>query len=168
MDPEPWLRGPVAGVDARLAPLLYTFQHAREDLAKHTEDLTASQIWSRPHGWGPLGYHLRHIAGSTERLMTYVQGQQLTPEQLEAIHTQMDPGATRDELLAEIDAAFSAAEKVVRAFDPARLSEPREVGRQKLPSTVIGLLTHIAEHIMRHVGESIVYSRLARMEPPDR
>ena len=161
--PEPWLRGPIAGVDPLVAPILYAFQQAREDLGRHTEGLTTGQIWARPHGFGPVGFHLRHIAGSVERLMTYVQGRHLSDAQFAAIEHQMDPGASRDELLAEIDRSFSAAERVVRALAPAQLAEPREVGRKRLPTTVIGLLTHIAEHTTRHVGEAICAAKLARV-----
>jgi uncharacterized damage-inducible protein DinB len=160
--PEPWLRGPMAGVSPLVAPILYSFQQAREDLAQHTEGLTTEQVWARPHGFGPVGFHLRHIAGSVERLMTYVQGRQLSEAQLAAIERQMEPGASRDELLAEIDASLRKAEEIVRRIDPATLAEPRSVGRKGLPTTVIGLLTHIAEHTTRHVGEAIVSAKWVR------
>jgi hypothetical protein len=67
------MRGPIGGVHPLLAPVLYTFQHAREDLAKHVDGLTTEQMWAGPHGFGSVGFHIRHIAGSTDRLMTYVQ-----------------------------------------------------------------------------------------------
>src|SRR5579862_6318016 len=127
-EPEPWLRGPIPGVDPLLAPILYSFQQAREDLAHWTAGLTTAQLWARPHGFGPVGYHLRHIAGSVERLMTYVQGRELSPEQFAAIARQMDPGATLDELMAELTRSLDAAESVVRALDPATLTAPRTVG----------------------------------------
>lgn len=158
---EPWMRGPIDGVPAVLSPLLYSFQQAREDLAHFTEGLTVEQIWAKPHGFGSVGFHLRHIAGSTDRLTTYLEGRQLSPEQIEASKHEHDPGASREELLARMDAAFQHTEAVVRALDPARLSEPREIGRKKLPSTVIGLLTHIAEHTQRHVGQAISAAKLA-------
>jgi hypothetical protein len=161
--PEPWLRGPIPGVDPLLAPILYCFQQAREDLALHTEGLTTAQIWVRPHGFGPVGFHLRHIAGSVERLMTYVEGRQLTAGQFAAIDRQMDPGANRDELLADLDRALGRAGEIVRAIDPATLTAPRAVGRKQLPTTVIGLVTHIAEHTQRHVGEAICAAKLARV-----
>jgi hypothetical protein len=69
-----------------------------------------------------------------------------------ALLSEKEPGATREELLAGMGAAFHLAELVVRAIDPARLTGPREVGRRRLPTTAIGLLTHIAEHTQRHVG----------------
>ena len=161
--PEPWLRGPIPGVDPLVAPILYSFQQAREDLAHWTAGLTTEQVWARPHGFGPVGYHLRHIAGSVERLMTYVQGRELSPEQFAAIAGQMDPGASLQELMADLERSLSAAEAVVRALDPATLPAPRTVGRKRLPTTVIGLLTHIAEHTTRHVGEAISAAKLARV-----
>ena len=161
--PEPWLRGPIAGVNPLISPILYSFQQAREDLALHTAGLTTEQTWARPHGFGPVGFHLRHIAGSVERLMTYLDGSQLTPAQLAAMHAEMEPGATIAELLAALDGALARAEEAVRRIDPATLAEPRGVGRKQLPTTVIGLLTHIAEHTQRHVGEAISAAKLARV-----
>jgi len=162
--PEPWLRGPIAGLSPLVSPVLYAFQQAREDLAHFTEGLSTGQIWARPHGFGPVGFHLRHIAGSIQRLMTYLEGRALDEGQMVALKTEMDPGATREELLAALDATFAAAEAVVRRIDPATLAAPRTVGRQGLPTTVIGLLTHTAEHTQRHVGEAISAAKLARQE----
>jgi uncharacterized damage-inducible protein DinB len=166
--PEPWLRGPIAGVSPLVSPVLYAFQQAREDLAHFTEGLTTEQIWMRPHGFGPVGFHLRHIAGSVDRLMTYLEGRLLDEPQMAALRTEMDPGASRDELLKAMGAAFDKAEAVVRRLDPATLAEPRPVGRKQLPTTVIGLLTHIAEHTQRHVGEAISAAKLAKAQPLSR
>jgi uncharacterized damage-inducible protein DinB len=158
---EPWLRGPLPGVSPLVSPLLYSFQQAREDLAAHTERLTADQVWnSFP---AAIAFHLRHIAGSTERLMQYLRGQLLTAAQMEAIEEENKPcGAGRGELLAEIDRVFREAEAVIRRIDPETLADPRTVGRRQLPTTVIGLLTHIAEHTQRHVGEVIVLAKNQR------
>jgi len=106
---EPWLRGPVGGVDPLVAPILYSFEQAYEDLAKYTEGLSVAQIWATPHGFGSLGFHLRHIAGSVQRLMTYVEGRQLSDAQMAEIKTQHDPGATREELLAGLRTSLRAA-----------------------------------------------------------
>jgi len=153
--PEPWLRGPIPGVHALIAPVLHSFQQAREDVAKHTEGLTTAHLWATPHGFGPVGFHIRHVAGSVDRLITYLEGKQLSEVQVAALAAEKVPGATREELLAGMDAAFHRAELVVCAIDPAQLPESREVGRKRLPTTVAGLLTHIAEHTQRHVGQAI-------------
>jgi uncharacterized damage-inducible protein DinB len=156
------MRGPIPGVDPLLAPILYTFQQAREDLRKYTEGLTAERIWATPHGFGSVGFHIRHIAGSTDRLITYLEGRELTPEQMSFVRGEEQPCTEgREELLAQMEAVFQRAEATVRALDPATLAEPRWVGRKRLPTTVIGLLTHIAEHIQRHIGQAISAAKLS-------
>jgi uncharacterized damage-inducible protein DinB len=163
--PEPWLRGPIEGAHPLTAPVLYAFQQAREDLAHYTAGMTHEQLWATPHGFGSVGFHLRHIAGSTERLTTYLQGKQLTAAQLAAVAEEHQTSATRDELLAGLDRAFREAEAVVRSIDPSTLAGAREVGRQRLPATVIGLISHIAEHTQRHVGQAIVSAKWAQVTP---
>jgi len=164
MAPEPWLRGPIPGVDPLVAPILYCFQQAREDLRKFTEGLTPAELWASPHGFGSAGFHVRHIAGSTRRLMSYLENRELTPEQIEELRDEEKVmGWSREELLAILEKALSEAEAVVRAIDPATLTESRAVGRKKLPTTVIGLLTHIAEHAQRHVGQAISACKWSRV-----
>jgi len=148
MAEEAWLRGPIPGVDPLVAPVLYAFTQAREDLAYQTEGLTPEQLWT-----SSVGFHIRHISRSTDRLMEYLEGR--LPQHL----GDGEPRATREELLAELDSTFKRAEAVVRSIDPATLREKREVGRKRLPTTVIGLLTHIAEHTQRHVGQAITAAK---------
>jgi hypothetical protein len=162
MLPEAWLRGPLPEVNALLAPALYGFQQTREDLARHTAGLTVSQVWARPHGLAPLGFHLRHIARSVDRLTTYLEGRPLDAAQTVALAAEMDPGATLEELLADIDSVLRRAEEAIRAIDPATFAEPRWVGRMRLPTTVIGLLVHIAEHTQRHLGQAIAAALVAQ------
>ena len=89
--PEPWLRGPIPSLTPLLTPILFSFQQAREDLAKYTDGLTTDQIWATPFGFGSVGFHLRHIAGSTERLMTYVEGKRLSDAQMTAMRQEKNP-----------------------------------------------------------------------------
>ena len=159
--PEPWLRGPLPEIHPFLAPIFYSFQQAREDLANHTENLTDDEIWSTPSS---VGFHIRHIAGSTDRLMTYLQARQLSDRQMAALREEDRPtGPDRDTLLADLHQTFLQAKSVIRALDPSTLAEPRTVGRLHLPTTVIGLLTHIAEHTQRHVGQAICAAKLAKV-----
>jgi uncharacterized damage-inducible protein DinB len=163
---EPWMRGPIEGVDPLLAPLLYSFQMAREDLALHTAKLSHADLWSRPFGLTSAGFHIRHLAGSADRLLAYLQGRELTPAQLAALEAEsVGEEPTREQLLEAMDTVFRAAESVVRALDTSTLSDARVVGRKRLPTTVIGLLTHIAEHTQRHVGQAIAAAKLAAALP---
>ncbi|MDX1981058.1 MAG: DinB family protein [Bryobacteraceae bacterium] len=164
--PEPWLRGPLEGVDAFIAPLLYSLEQAREDIAAHTAHLTTEQLWERPNGAAPAGFHIRHLARAADRLMTYLEGGQLSAEQMAALRSEMEPGATREELLEEMAALLDRVESAARAIDAASLTEPRKVGRKELPTTVIGLLVHIAEHTQRHVGQAITTARLTGIRLP--
>lgn len=153
--PEPWLRGPLEGVSPFIAPLLRSFEQAREDLAHWTAGVGPDQVWAQPHGLPSLGFQLRHIAGSVDRLSTYLAGGQLSDQQMRALQSEAQPGATREELLAAIDAAFLNAAEIARAITPAELDQPRSIGRKALPTTAIGLIVHIAEHTQRHVGQAI-------------
>jgi hypothetical protein len=136
---------------------------AREDLGHWTGGLSDVQIWSRPHGIAPVGFQLRHIAGSVERLTTYLRGEQLTSQQLEAARNEMGPGPGWAALLEMVTRSLHDSEQVIRALDPATLTNPRAVGRKQLPTTVAGLVVHLAEHTQRHVGELIVTTKVARL-----
>jgi uncharacterized damage-inducible protein DinB len=166
MQPEPWLRGPVAGVHPAIQPLLFSFTQIREDLRHHTAGLSNQDVWKPASGGGTLGFHLRHIAGSVERLTSYVFGEQLSEKQLAELKTESEPRGTLEELLTGIDTALAAAENRVRTLEPAALEEPRYVGRKMLPTTVFGLLVHIAEHSQRHVGQAITIAKSLRAAPP--
>ena len=160
--PEAWLRGPIPGIHPLLAPVLYAFQQAREDLARYTEPLSQSGLWATPYEMGSAGFHILHIAGSIDRLMTYLRGDPLSSGQMAALEAEESPlPIGREELLLRLNRALDDAARTVRSIDPATLAETRTVGRQHLPTTVIGLLTHIAEHTQRHVGQAISSAKLA-------
>jgi hypothetical protein len=159
---EPWLSGPLPGIDPMVAPLFYSFEQARQELRDHTNGLTPEQLWSKPFGMTPAGFHIRHMGGAAERLATYLRGEQLSGEQVEEAQRESEPGASRFELLGDLDAAFGRCEAVVRMVDPANLQAPRAVGRRRLPTTAIGLIVHIAEHTQRHLGQAITTLKLVR------
>jgi hypothetical protein len=160
--PEPWLRGPLEGVHPLLAPVLRAFEQASEDIQHWAAGLTTAQIWSRPYDLAPVGFHLRHIAGSADRLTTYLRGEQLAPEQLKALREEMDPPAKPTDLLRAVEEALSKSARTIRTLDANCLTDPRAVGRKQLPSTVVGLAIHLAEHTQRHVGELIVTAKLLK------
>lgn len=160
--PEPWLRGPLPDVSPLLAPVIYAFEQAREDLFRHAGGLTTAQVWIRPFGLEPVGFQLRHIAGSIGRLLTYLAGDELDAQQLAALDLELEPGESSESLLWKVSGAIDEAEAILRKMDVAALTEPRVVGRKRLPTTVIGLAVHLAEHTQRHVGQAISAAKLAR------
>ncbi|WP_321474553.1 DinB family protein [uncultured Paludibaculum sp.] len=159
---EPWLSGTLGEYHAVVRAVLHGLQQAHEDIEEWTDDLVDEEIWARPSGLAPVGFQMRHIAGSIDRLLTYAKGEQLSGAQLAALKSEMEPGAGRGELMAEMEQAFAQAAAVVRSTDPSTLTEARGVGRKALPTTVGGLLIHTAEHTQRHVGQLIVTVRVLR------
>ena len=153
--PEAWLRGPVEGIEPLLMPAAHAIIQAREDIERAASGASVEQLWHRPGGAASAGFHLRHIAGSLDRLYTYARGESLSDAQRTALAREGAPGADAREL---VDAA---CEVMDRALDQLRqtpreiLLEPRAVGRAGLPATVLGLLFHGAEHTARHVGQLI-------------
>lgn len=160
--PEPWMRGPIEGLDPLVAPVFFSFTQVREDLALHTAGLSTEAVWRQVGALPSLGFHLRHIAGSVDRLMTYLMEGEISPEQITYAKSEAEPGASLDELLAGIDAAFAKAEDQLRTIPGDSVHAPRYIGRKRLPSTVLGLLVHIAEHTQRHLGQSITTAKLVR------
>jgi uncharacterized damage-inducible protein DinB len=159
---EPWLRGPIPDVHPSLAPVLHSFAQVREELALYTSGLPSDAVWRRLGAVPSLGFQLRHIAGSVERLVTYLSGEQLSPEQIGALKSESVSGAPLEELLAIVNASLEDASTRVRSINPASLYDARFVGKKRLPTTVIGLLVHVAEHTQRHLGQAITTTKLLR------
>jgi uncharacterized damage-inducible protein DinB len=157
---EPWLRGTETDVPAVARAVLHVLQLAEEDLVRWCGDLTDAELNARPAGIASVAFHIRHLARSLDRLMTYAEGRSLGEEQLSRLRTELDPGATHDELFAELIAALSDGAARVRALAAANLEEPRSVGKKRLPTTTGGLLVHIADHTQRHVGQAIVTAKV--------
>lgn len=160
--PEPWLRGTINDLHPVQAAVLYSYQQVREDLRKWTEGVSDEEVWARAGGLAPLGFQLRHIAGSVERLTTYLDGGQLSEEQLAALKLEMEPGASLKDLLSAVEQSLAASETVVRRMTPDKFSEARGVGRKALPTTVGGLLVHLSEHTQRHLGQAITTVKVLR------
>jgi len=160
--PEPWLRGTLPEVPAVHRAVLHALQLAEEDLSKWCTPLSASQWIARPGGTGSVEFHLRHIARSLDRLLTYAEGRQLNEQQLAALREENTGDAKPEEVFAELRAAFDDAQRRIMAMIGRDLEEFREVGRRKSPTTLGGLLIHIADHTQRHVGQAISTARIVR------
>jgi uncharacterized damage-inducible protein DinB len=158
--PEPWLRGTLADVPAAQRGVLHALELAKEDLERWCDGLSDEELHARPNGIAPVAFHLRHIARSMDRLLTYAEGNQLSPEQLSIMKAEMDPSGSRNELLAELVVAIAKSGKRIRAFLPQQMEEERTVGKKQLPTSVGGLLVHVADHTQRHVGQAITTAKI--------
>jgi hypothetical protein len=160
---EAWQRGPVAGFDPLLMPVVHALVQVREDLARIAAEVPPEHVWIRPGGAASIGFHVRHTGRALDRLFTYARGEALTVGQREALRTEGssgEPPAALSALVAEVYGAIDRALEQLRATSTEALLEERRVGRAQLPSTVLGLLFHAAEHSTRHVGQAITTARI--------
>ena len=111
---EPWLRGTATNVPAVGRAVLHALQLAEEDLRKWCGSLSDADLNARPAGAAPVAFHIRHLARSVDRLLTYAEGRSLSEDQMARLRTELDPGATRDELFAELIAALADGAARVR------------------------------------------------------
>jgi uncharacterized damage-inducible protein DinB len=158
--PEPWLRGTLAEVPAVPRAVLHALELAREDLERWCDGLSDEELHARPGGIAPVAFHLRHIARSIDRLLSYAEGKPLSPEQISAMKAEMDSQGSRNELMAELVVAIAKSGKRIRAFSEQQLQEQRHVGKKQLPTSVGGLLVHVADHTQRHTGQAITTAKI--------
>ncbi|HEY0703859.1 MAG TPA: DinB family protein [Candidatus Acidoferrales bacterium] len=161
--PEPWLRGTLGEIPAVQRAVLHALDLAKVDLRHWCGALTDEELNAGFEGIAPVAFHLRHIARSIDRLLTYAEGRALDATQIAALKSEQEAGATRDEVFGEIEASFAAAARRIRAIDPSTLAEPRVVGGKKLPTSVGGLLVHVADHTQRHVGQAVTTAKFVRV-----
>jgi uncharacterized damage-inducible protein DinB len=160
--PEVWLRGPLPDVPSLLQPVAHALLQAREEVEAFMTGFSEDRLWLRPGGVASAGFHLQHLTGVLDRLFTYARGEQLNADQLKYLEAEGRPNLelnSRD-LIAAFRIQVTRALAELRTIDERTLTEPRTVGRGKLPSTVLGLLFHSAEHVQRHVGQLLVTIRV--------
>jgi uncharacterized damage-inducible protein DinB len=137
---------------------LHALELALDDLTKWTAGLTDAEVHAQPLGLTPIAFHLRHIARSTDRILTYAEGEQLTAVQLASLKSELTgegKSETLAELLAEVEIAFTDAAERIRVLATANLDTPRVVGRKQLPTSIGGAMIHVADHTLRHVGQVV-------------
>ena len=163
--PEAWQRGPVPGIPEQLQPVAHALIGAGEDATDAVAGLTASQVWMSPGGAASIGFHLMHLAGSTDRLFTYARGEGLSDAQkaaLAAERTLTEPRPGIDDLVRGWHDTVQRCLHQLEKTPNSLLDEPRGVGRMQVPSNVRGLLFHGAEHATRHVGQIITTAKIIR------
>jgi uncharacterized damage-inducible protein DinB len=160
---EVWQRGPIPGVAGLLQPVAHALLQASEEIARYAKELPPALLWQRPAGVASVGFHLLHMRGVVDRLFTYARGEALTPGQLKNLSAEQEPGGSGlavDELVDGFHTQVEKALGQLRSTDPAILLHVRTIGRKQIPSTVMGLLFHAAEHTQRHLGQLLVTVRV--------
>jgi uncharacterized damage-inducible protein DinB len=162
--PEVWLRGPIENIPSLLQPVAHSLLQAREEVGELLNNFPEELLWIKPAGAASVGFHLQHLQGVLDRLFTYANGQSLSKKQLAALKAEGTPqiNSTASQLLLAFDQQVDQALKELQQTNEAMLTEQRSVGRAQLPSTVMGLLFHAAEHTMRHVGQLIVTVKVVK------
>jgi len=157
---EPWLRGTYADVPAVGRAVLHALDLALEDLTKWTAGLADYEVHSEPMGLSSVAFHLRHIARSVDRILSYAEGKQLSAEQLSALKAEKVGSESLAELLSEVEVSFVDAAERVRVLATADFNVARGVGRKELPTSIGGALIHVADHTQRHVGQVVTTAKV--------
>ena len=162
---EVWLRGPLPGIPLLLQPIAHTLLQSREEVNAMMVDFPEIFLWVKPGGMASPAFHLQHLTGILDRLFTYARGEALTEEQFTYLNyegKEPEQECSVKSLLEKFNNQVDIAIEQLKHTSEATLIEIRGVGRAQIPSTVIGLLTHAAEHCMRHTGQLLVTSRLLK------
>lgn len=161
---EYWMQGPVENIPALLQPVAHSLLQARKEVNEMMAGFPEALLWERPAGIASAGFHLQHLQGVLDRLLTYALAQPLSQVQREQLADEGKPTATLAVLLAAFNEQTDKALAQLSATDPLTLTDFRGVGRKQLPSTVMGLLFHAAEHTMRHTGQLLVTVKILQAE----
>ena len=161
--PEAWLRGPVEGFEPLLMPAVHALIQAREDIEGLVASVPADHVWQCPGGAASIGFHVRHLGGALDRLLTYARDERLSDAQRAAARAEGDaglPAQSLDEVAAGAYASIERALEQLRGTSREDLLAPKKVGRAGLPSTTLGLIFHAAEHCTRHAGQAISTAKI--------
>ncbi|GAB3557050.1 DinB family protein [Spirosoma fluminis] len=163
---EVWLRGPLPDIPPLLQPVAHALLQAREEVNALLADFPDALLWVRPSGVASVGFHLQHLTGVLDRLFTYARGEALSSDQLAALALEgkaTDLPVSVPNLVDQFNRQVDWAIAQLRETGEQTLTEPRPVGRAQLPSTVIGLFVHAAEHTTRHLGQLLVTARVVQV-----
>ena len=154
-----WQRGPVENIALLLQPVAHALLQAREELAAIMKDFPEYLLWEKRAGAASAGFHLQHLSGVIDRLFTYARNEQLNAEQLQSLQKEnisYNNNLSIEILIGRFSKKVDDALLQLQHTSEKTLTEQRSIGRKKIPTTVIGLLVHSAEHTMRHIGQLMV------------
>jgi len=162
---EVWQRGPSPEYITVLQPVAHALLQAREEINEYMHQFPVELLWLRPANMASVGFHLQHLSGVLDRVFTYARAEKLSDLQFEQLYEEgkdSTDGYSVEALVNRFDKQVDTALQQLKITDEETLGDYRGVGRAGLPSTVVGLLFHAAEHTMRHVGQLMVTAAVVR------
>lgn len=162
---EAWQCGPVDGVPGLLQPVAHALIEMRDEVHGIMENFPEKLLWEKPAGVASPAFHLQHIRGVIERLFTYARKELLNEQQMHSLSLEGDrekTSADLKELLKLLDKQVDAALNELKQVNESTLTEARGIGRKQIPTTLLGLYFHAAEHSMRHTGQLLVTVRVLK------
>ena len=156
---EAWQRGPVENVPGLLQPVAHALLQAREEVSEIMNGFPENFLWEKPAGCASPGFHLQHITGVLDRLFTYARNESLTNDQVYTLSVEGNKEKSLQpmhQLIELFNNQVTASINELSKTNIETLTDVRTVGRKKIPSTLIGLYFHAAEHVMRHIGQLLV------------
>lgn len=164
--PENWLRGPVPGIPDLLQPAAHALLQSLEEIKIYLKDFPSELLYVKPAGRASVAFHLKHITGVLDRMLTYAKHKELSNAQFDYLKNEQktEENGSFQSFIEVFEEKVNEALTYFKSIDPVMLTESRTVGRKKLPTTVIGLLFHAAEHSQRHVGQLLVTVSVLKKE----
>ena len=150
---EVWLEERVFHADPLLHLVFCTLEQVRREVVPVLDAMAEEQLWASPGGATPIGFHLRHIGESLDRLLTYAEGESLNSGQLDSLGVELGHELPRDQIKTLLFHRLADAERRLHAIRPARFAETRYIGRRRVPVPLGTLIGHLAEHTQRHLGQ---------------
>ncbi|MEO8471550.1 MAG: DinB family protein [Chryseolinea sp.] len=160
--PEVWMRGPISGIIQILQPVAHALLQASEEVSVIMEKFHDDLLWTKPAGVASVGFHLRHMKGVLDRLFSYSRSEILSEQQLTYLRNEgiADPEITHAELVAAFQNQIRVSIDYLKTIQEFQLTEVRGIGRKQIPTNVLGLLFHAAEHTQRHLGQLLVTAKV--------
>lgn len=162
---EVWQRGPIENIPSLLQPVAHALLQAGEEAHKIMDGFSENLLWERPAGVASPAFHLQHIRGVIDRLFTYARKGLLDGRQKEELSMEGNEEKTSlslKELIERLDSRITDAVNELKNVNPDSLTEARGIGSKQIPTTLIGLYAHAAEHSMRHIGQLLVTVKILK------
>lgn len=156
----PFLQALEPGVSPAVSAWIKGLKEVELHLDRWAFDLSDEGFWWRPkEGLNPIGGLVRHITGSSLRLLSYAFPQELPDWAKKGREWELQGEPEAKEV---VEARFREAwARLLSAFQSLReeeLGQEVPVGTQGLKAPRAHILHHLVEHAQHHAGQ-IIYAR---------